>query len=241
MKIRDVIKTYLEENISDEASISTNVRALKDLRSSIEGIAEDIDNQSRWAEKQPEIYKKLERDYNALTAVLYVINNNLKALANPELAKTSIFLYDIDGDIDDPYAIGAIHVRVKDQLAEVVWLGSWGSSGRKLMNDALAQARKMGATQVTVTAKWNSEGFYQKLGLQPGSSEENPLAGSRFTDFTGKIAENKPPRHWLRPGELRGSHTDKQLQDLGFTKSESGSWSISQSRWLELIKSGKLK
>lgn len=56
-----------------------------------------------------------------------------------------------------------------------------------------------------------------------------------------QVKTTRTKRHWLRPGELRGSYTDKQLQDLGFTKSESGSWSISQSRWLELIKSGKLK
>ena len=45
---------------------------------------------------------------------------------------------------------------------------------------------------------------------------------------------------WLRPGELRGSYTDQQLQKLGFRKASNGSWFISTSRWRSLVAGGKI-
>ena len=45
---------------------------------------------------------------------------------------------------------------------------------------------------------------------------------------------------WLRPGELRGSYTDQQLQKLGFRKASNGSWFISTSRWQTLVSGGKI-
>lgn len=36
---------------------------------------------------------------------------------------------------------------------------------------------------------------------------------------------------FLKPGELRGSYTPAKLKELGFKKSQNGSWFISQSKW----------
>lgn len=45
---------------------------------------------------------------------------------------------------------------------------------------------------------------------------------------------------FLKPGELRGSHTPAKLMALGFKKSQNGSWFILQSKWDELRKTGQL-
>ena len=170
-------------------NISGDAGALKVLLNTVEDLAETVDSKAMRYHHETDIYKNLERDYQALDAVTYVIRNNLKALTNTELGHNSIFLYDIDGDVDNIEAIGAIHVKVLGDIAEVAWLGSYGSSGRKLMHDALAQAKQRGAKKVKVTAKWNSAGFYSKMGLQAGATINNPLAGSKFTDFSGELNE----------------------------------------------------
>lgn len=49
------------------------------------------------------------------------------------------------------------------------------------------------------------------------------------------INENIGKFKFLRPGELKGSYTDAQLQALGFKKSQTGSWVISQDKWKQLV------
>lgn len=44
-----------------------------------------------------------------------------------------------------------------------------------------------------------------------------------------------PALKFLRPGELRGSYTDKQLLALGFKQSQNGSWYIKKAVWDKLV------
>ena len=48
---------------------------------------------------------------------------------------------------------------------------------------------------------------------------------------------NGPKMKFLRPGELRGSYTDKQLRDMGFKRSEQGVWYIPYEQWKQLVAS----
>lgn len=167
--------------------ISTDAGALTTLLHSIEQLQEEIDSKTTDLNSESDTYRRLERDYRALEATANVVRNNLKALKNPELARNSIFLYDLEGSANNIESLGAIHVKLTGEIANINWLGSYGASGRQLMQRALEQARIRGAKNVKVTAKWDSEGFYRKMGLQQGTTTVNPLAGSSFTDFSGDI------------------------------------------------------
>lgn len=174
-------RELLTEDIStDPGPLTTLLRGIEDLQEDIDSEAMDFDSESQ-------AYRRLERDYRALEAAANVVRNNLKALKNHELAKNSIFLYDLEGSTNNIESLGAIHVKLTGDIANVNWLGSYGASGRQLMQRALEQSRNRGAKRVKVTAKWDSEGFYRKMGLQQGTTTINPLAGSSFTDFSGDI------------------------------------------------------
>ena len=54
------------------------------------------------------------------------------------------------------------------------------------------------------------------------------------------INENAGKFKFLRHGELKGSYTDAQLRALGFKKSQSGSWFISQYKWNQLIQNKQI-
>jgi hypothetical protein len=51
----------------------------------------------------------------------------------------------------------------------------------------------------------------------------------------------KEALHFVRPGELRGSYTDADMQRMGFRRASNGAWYISQSRWQQLIQQGTLR
>lgn len=165
---------------------------LNQLQQQVQDLSEKIDSES--VNVEGDEYKKLEKDSQALAAVEYVITNNIKALQNPSLRERSIFLYDVDNTRSGLRAIGAIHVFIEESgVANVKWLGSYGSSGRRLLHTALSTAKRAGATKLKITAKWESEGFYQKLGFteKPGSRTSNPLAGSDFVDFEDDLVESQ--------------------------------------------------
>lgn len=151
----------------------------EDIDSASSGI-KDIDSQR---------YKSLEKDYRALVAVEKVIHNNLKAFRSPDLLKTNIFIYDYD---EEDGAVGAIHVELHpDSVAEIHWIGSYMVSGKKLLMAGLEAAKEHGYKKYKLTAKWNSEGFYRKMGLhQTGDTKSNPFANSNMTDFAGDISES---------------------------------------------------
>ena len=58
---------------------------------------------------------------------------------------------------------------------------------------------------------------------------------------TQDLAEQNQSLKFLRPGELRGSYTDAQLQALGFRRAKTGAWFIGQRRWEQLTQSGQVR
>lgn len=185
------------EFIVENYTTNLPVQDIKHVLSVIKDEAEDVDDASmRYKNQDDPNYKKLENDYHALTAISYILNNNLKAhkLAqeNPAVFDTNIFMYDVEPD-DVLGGIAAIQVKLDNNVAEIKWLGSYGAPGGKLMKAALDVAKSRGATSVKVDAKWNSEGFYRKMGLDQDINAEpdrgEALRGSKLTAFTGKLAE----------------------------------------------------
>lgn len=190
-----------KEFIIENYSTNLSVQDIKHVLSVIKDEAEDVDDASmRYKNQDDPNYKKLENDYHALTAISYVLNNNLKAhkLANenPTIFDTNIFMYDVDlDDVEPDYildgGIAAIHIKLDNNVAEIKWLGSYGAPGGKLMQSALNVAKSRGATQVKVDAKWNSEGFYRKMGLDQDTDSEpdqgEAFRGSKITAFTRKL------------------------------------------------------
>ena len=51
----------------------------------------------------------------------------------------------------------------------------------------------------------------------------------------------KEALHFVRPGELRGSYSDQQMQQMGFRRAQNGAWFIDQRRWDALVQQGKLR
>jgi hypothetical protein len=47
--------------------------------------------------------------------------------------------------------------------------------------------------------------------------------------------------HFVRPGELRGSYSDREMLAMGFRQAQNGAWYIDQRRWDQLVQSGQLK
>ena len=173
-----------------ESTEDLDETSLEDLLGAIEHEQEQIDSASYGAEG--ESYQKLDKDFKALEAVSSVVKNNLKALKNPSLGANSIFLYNYTPDTGI-FSVAAVHVAIEGSVAHVKWLGSYGKkpgSGKQLLLQALSEAKKMGATQTVVDAKWESDGFYQKQGyraLQPGKF--NPFTGSNLVKMSRKLEE----------------------------------------------------
>lgn len=185
------------EFIVENYSTNLPVQDIKHVLSVIKDEAEDVDDASmRYKNQDDPNYKKLENDYHALTAISYVLNNNLKAhkLAqeNPAVFDTNIFMYDVEPD-DVLGGIAAIQVKLDNNVAEIKWLGSYGAPGGKLMKAALDVAKSRGATSVKVDAKWNSEGFYRKMGLDQDINADpdrgEALRGSKLTSMVGSLKE----------------------------------------------------
>ena len=194
MRAQDVILEYVGSFVPKSAE------DLEDLQSFVEQEQEDIDSASIMVDDDEDKAAKLTKDYRALTAIDYVIKNNVRAFENPELLKSNIFLYDYEQDSGQ---VGAIHIQLHDDIAEVKWLGSYGTSGKKLLQAGLQVAKARGAKRVKLTAKWDSEGFYRKMGLQQGASKSDPFANSNMTDFTGDINEQKITEVNMSSGALK--------------------------------------
>jgi hypothetical protein len=160
-----------------------------DLRTMLAAVREEmeaVDDASMDSREGDANYAGLSRDYSALLAIENIIKNNLKAIKN-NVMDNNIFMYDYDGDIDE---IAAIHVEMSGPVAHVKWLGSYNSRGGELYRAAMQEARRRGATSVEVEAKWNSDGFYRKMGLdttQPG--EYNPFTDSQLNKMAGPLEE----------------------------------------------------
>ncbi len=154
---------------------------LKELLSIVREQQEIVDDQSFDTDPNTVTHKQIERDYQALTAIEYVVKNNIKALQNPALQSGAIFVYDWDGYEDE---IGAIQVQVTDGAAEIKWLGSYNSIGKQLIAKGLEQAKQLGAKKVNLTSKWGSGEYYKKQGFkQANDVKDNPISdvGASFT------------------------------------------------------------
>ena len=164
---------------------------LEEALAVLDDTAEQINDQSMAFEDHPVIEKQLEKDYRAIVAVQNVMKNNLRAIKNPHLMANSIFLYDIDDeDVSLIDFVGAIHVVMHDHVAEVKWIGSYGAHGGALLRAAMKIAKQRGATSMKLDAKWESEGFYHKMGFeQTGATVDQPLSGSQLTPFSKRLEE----------------------------------------------------
>lgn len=81
-----------------------------------------------------------------------------------------------------------------------------------------------------------SQGLIKKLYDVRGKLHSKELSIENVNEATRYFPRIK----YLRPGELRGSYTDKQLIALGFKKSEKGTWYIPQSDWERLVKNNSI-
>jgi hypothetical protein len=67
----------------------------------------------------------------------------------------------------------------------------------------------------------------------------------RFAPDRSVVAYNtaqiKEALHFVRPGELRGSYSDQEMQRMGFRRAQNGAWFIDQRRWDALTQQGALR
>lgn len=157
-----------------------DIAQLKELLSVVQDQQEIVDDHSFDVEPGTVAYKQIEQEYRALTAIEYVVKNNIKAINNPELQPGAIFVY--DWEYDD--AIGAAQLQVTGTVAELKWLGSYNSSGKQLIKQGLSHAKTMGAKSVNLTSKWGSAEYYKKQGFTPKDNvADNPITdvGTSFT------------------------------------------------------------
>jgi hypothetical protein len=190
-KLQNIEQGVNEQQVPGTQFVTLNASQLKEALTYLQELAENIDSVSITYSDNTTIYSKLDKDYKAITAVEYVMKNNMKALKDPQLAQDSIFLYDID-DSDLSYIefVGAIHVVVAHKVAEVKWIGSYDANGAGLLRAAMQIAKQRGALEMKLEAKWQSEGFYTKMGFeQAGASVDQPFSGSQLTPFKKKLAE----------------------------------------------------
>jgi hypothetical protein len=160
---------------------------LKEMLDAVREEVEYVSDGSMNFDADSKEWKAAEKDTQALAAIEAVIENNIAAIKK-NLLDNNIFLYDYyEGDSIDS-GIAAIHVQVNGDLADVKWIGSYSTHAAPLFKQALAIAKTKGARRVTVDAKWNSAGFYRKMGLDQGEAGEyNPISGSSLTSFTGNL------------------------------------------------------
>jgi pyrimidine deaminase RibD-like protein/GNAT superfamily N-acetyltransferase len=197
-------------NLPLEESANQLDRAdLEDLLGAITYEQEEI-NDASYDAAGPK-YEKLDKDFKALEAVAYVVKNNLRALDNPNLGKNSIFLYNYTPDLG-VFSVTAIHVVIENQVAHVKWLGSYDNkpgAGKALMLQALTIAKNKGATKSVVEAKWESEGFYHKLGYDvENRGSNNPFTGTSLVQMGKKLEEA-----WTDEDQ-RMVHKNPTIQDL---------------------------
>ena len=149
---------------------------LTELSYAIEDLQEDIDGKSVWAgeDNDQSLLKKLEKDYRALEAIKNVVKNNMIAIKKNNTS--NYFLYAGD-HVDIESGIAGIHFSIENDLVDVRWLGSYNESGRNLLTHALEKAKSLGAKKVKVSAKWESEGFYSKMGFSQDADhkESDPI------------------------------------------------------------------
>lgn len=221
--IRDIQQNRSKIKESENANMPLSMAELKELLSVVREQQEIVDDHSFNVKPDTVAYKQIERDYRALTAIEYVVKNNIKALQNSELQQGSIFVYDWNGYEDE---IGAIQLKVKDGIAEIVWLGSYNSSGKQLMAQGLEQAKAMGATKVNLTSKWGSGEYYKKQGFAPTTTDaDNPLTDVG-ANYTKDIKEYSVKTYIKQPVQTdeAASTVDQLLQRYSDMPGDPNTW-----------------
>ena len=225
--LKDVIKDIQQNRTSvkesETANMPLNLAELKELLDMVHEQQEIVNDESFDTKPGTVAYKQIERDYQALTAIEYVIKNNIKAIKNPDLQHGAIFVYDWQGYEDE---IGAIQLQVSNGIAEIKWLGSYNSSGKQLIAKGLEQAKAMGATKVKLTSKWNSSEYYKKQGFTPsGSEESNPLTDVGG-EYTKDIKEYSVKSYIKQPEktEEAASTVDQLLQRYSDMPGDPNTW-----------------
>ncbi len=226
-QLKDVIKDIQQDRgkikESTNANMPLNMAQLKELLDLVQEQQEIVNDNSFDIDPNTVAYKQIERDYQALSAIEYVVKNNIKALKNPELQQGSIFVYDWEGYEDE---IGAIQLQVTDSIAEIKWLGSYNSSGKQLIAKGLEQAKAMGATKVKLTSKWGSGEYYKKQGFEPSTPEvDNPLTdvGAQFTKDIKEYSVKSYIKQPVQTDEA-ASTVDQLLQRYGDMPGDPNTW-----------------
>lgn len=177
--------------------VSLDRAQLEEALAYLQELGEHINGDSIKYADHPAISAKLDRDYKAITAVEYVMRNNLKALKDTKLAEKSIFLYDVeDSDLSYMDFVGGIHVVLEDGVAEAKWIGSYDADGTGLLRAAMKIAKARGAKEMKLDAKWESEGFYTKMGFQQtGPTVHRVFSGTSLTPFKKELEERWSKRY----------------------------------------------
>jgi GNAT superfamily N-acetyltransferase len=161
-------------------------QAINTVLSKVKQAMERVDDLSMDERITPAQEEKLEKDYQALTAIEAVLKNHIIAIKRGTLDH-NIFMYNYHGNVAK---MSAIHVELVGTQAHVLWLGSIGEpgAGRELYTRAAKEALQRGAKTIRVEAKWNSAGFYQRMGLQKtAQGEYNPFSDSSISHFAGNL------------------------------------------------------
>lgn len=161
---------------------------LPELLSTIQDKMEDIDSASIDFELEKPQAEKLEKDYRALHAIERVILNHQRAIERQ--LPNNHFLYSVDYDRE---SFTALHLEINRDVGEIKWLGSYNNPGAatRLINNAKALLKKAGAKRIKLTAKWGSEGFYEKLNFKRDSeTRDDPVVGTTYTDMSKSLEEH---------------------------------------------------
>jgi hypothetical protein len=184
--ITETVFGHPKVSLSEDIIASDSNTDLRSMLAAVREEMEAVDDASMGVAEGDPNYAGLSRDYKALLAIENVIKNNLKAIQNNSQDQ-NIFMYDYDGYADE---IAAVHVQLQGTVAHVTWLGSYNGRGGELYRAAMQEARRRGATSAEVEAKWNSNGFYRKMGLDTTQQGEyNPFTDSQLNKMAGPLAE----------------------------------------------------
>lgn len=179
MKVNELFEGITSRPPSD---IDKYLDRIEEEQEDINSISIAIGNKPSQDEKDEEHLKQLEHDSRALEVIKMVLQDNKKAIAGH--VKDRFYLYDMDGD----EIVAAVEVKLKGDLAQVKWIGSVRKGhGRPLLQQALRQAKTHGASRVQLTSKWESEGFYHKMGFKK-TGDFGTFIGP-MSDFSGSLGE----------------------------------------------------
>lgn len=128
-----------------------------------------------------------------------------------------------------------------DQLKDLIDVALKTKHSKKI-NKALALIRRYRQAGLDKGGEFSPENLAYKAVRSQGAMDalyamRDKLHSKELTIEEGYAGAKMK---FLKPGELRGSHTPAKLMSLGFKKSQNGSWFILQSKWDELRKTGQL-